>query len=256
MNLEDQESRLCGSVSLNALCILSDIAASQALALSQRSTLPSNLVGAGKSHRSFQGGHEMKTSHHAAPQTAPLTGKRVAVLMTDGVEQVEYTEPRKFLEENGAHVTLVSPKPRGDHVQGFKHLDPADRFTVEMDVHDARPLDFDALVLPGGVANPDRLRLSRESITFIREFARENKPIAAICHGPWTLIDAGIVAGKRVTSWPSIREDLRNAGAEWTDQPVVVDGKLVTSRQPDDIPAFDQALLRELTQVPLAARGA
>lgn len=181
-------------------------------------------------------------------QSAALQGKRVAVLMTDGVEQVEYTGPRGFLEEHGAQVTLVSPKPKGEEIQGFNHLSPGDRFPVEMDVRDAHSDEFDALVLPGGVANPDQLRLSPAAIGFIREFARENKPIAAICHGPWTLIDAGVAQGKHVTSWPSIKEDLRNAGAEWSDEPVVVDGKLVTSRKPDDIPAFDQALLQELTQ--------
>ncbi len=191
-----------------------------------------------------------------ASQQSALQGKHVAVLMTDGVEQVEYTAPRGFLEQHGVKVTLVSPKPRGEQVQGFNHLSPADRFPVELDVRDARPAEFDALVLPGGVANPDQLRLSTESITFIREFARENKPIAAICHGPWTLIDAGVVKGKRMTSWPSLREDLRNAGAEWTDEPVVVDGKLVTSRKPDDIPAFDEALLRELGQTTAAGRAA
>ncbi|UGQ44841.1 type 1 glutamine amidotransferase domain-containing protein [Massilia endophytica] len=176
-----------------------------------------------------------------------LKGKRVAVLMTDGVEQVEYTEPRSFLEQHGAKVTLVSPKGQGEQIQGFNHLEPAQKFEVEMDVRDARPMEFDALVLPGGVANPDQLRLSTESITFIKEFARENKPIAAICHGPWTLIDADLAKGKRLTSWPTLELDLRNAGAEWTDEQVVVDGKLVTSRKPDDIPAFNQALLRELS---------
>ena len=183
-----------------------------------------------------------------ARQHSSVQGKRVAVLMTDGVEQVEYTKPRQFLEEHGVNVTLVSPKHMGEKIQGFNHATPGDRFAVEMDVRDARPQDFDALVLPGGVANPDRLRLSPESIKFIRGFAREDKPIAAICHGPWTLIDAGIVQGKHVTSWPRLKEDLRNAGAEWTDAPVVVDGKLVTSRKPDDIPAFDEALLQELSE--------
>lgn len=185
----------------------------------------------------------MQTSQNMA-----LQGKNIAVLMTDGVEQVEYTGPRQFLEEHGAHVTLISPKAQGDEIQGFNHLSPADTFKVEMDVRDARPEDFDALVLPGGVANPDQLRLSNTAITFIRQFAREDKPIAAICHGPWTLIDAGLVQGKRLTSWPSLKEDLSNAGAQWTDEKVVVDGKLVTSRKPDDIPAFDQALLEELTR--------
>jgi len=177
-----------------------------------------------------------------------LQGKRVAILMTDGVEQVEYTGPRQFLEQQGAQCTLVSPKSTGDDIQGFNHLTPADKFKVELDVRDARPADFDALVLPGGVANPDQLRLSMDAITFIREFGRENKPIAAICHGPWTLIDADLVTGKRVTSWPTLQLDLQNAGAEWTDEQVVVDGKLVTSRKPDDIPAFNQALLAELQQ--------
>ncbi|MDB6061760.1 MAG: type 1 glutamine amidotransferase [Verrucomicrobiaceae bacterium] len=175
-----------------------------------------------------------------------LKGKRVAILMTDGVEQVEYTQPRQFLEKNAIEVTLVAPKEQGDSIQGFNHLTPADSFKNELDIRDARAGDFDALVLPGGVANPDSLRLNNESIAFIREFARENKPIAAICHGPWTLISAGIVSGKRVTSWPSLREDLSNAGGEWVDEEVVVDGKLITSRKPADIPAFNQALFNAL----------
>jgi protease I len=178
-----------------------------------------------------------------------LQGKRVAILMTDGVEQVEYTGPRSFLEQQGAQVTLVSPKASGEEIQGFNHMDPGDKFKVEMNVRDARPDDFDALVLPGGVANPDQLRLSADAIGFIREFGIGNKPIAAICHGPWTLIDADLVTGKRVTSWPTLQLDLQNAGAQWTDEQVVVDGKLVTSRKPDDIPAFNQAILHELTTV-------
>ena len=176
----------------------------------------------------------------------PLQGKRVAMLMTDGVEQIEYTSPRSFLEERGATVVLLSPKNVGEEVQGFKHMQPADRFKVEMNVGDANPSDFDALVLPGGVANPDQLRLSRAAIDFIRGFDVEDKPVGAICHGAWTLIDAGIATAKHMTSWPSLKQDLVNAGAQWTDQQVVVDGKLVTSRKPDDIPAFNQALLSEL----------
>jgi protease I len=179
-----------------------------------------------------------------------LQGKHVAMLLTDGVEEVEYTEPRRFLEENGARVTLLSPKNTGDEIQAFNHLTPSEKFKVEMAVRDARPHDFDALVLPGGVANPDQLRLSDEAISFIREFGEEDKPIAAICHGPWTLIDAGIAQAKHMTSWPTLRNDLRNAGAEWTDEQVVVDGKLITSRKPDDIPAFNQALLKELAVPP------
>ena len=179
-------------------------------------------------------------------QGRALQGKRVAILMTDGVEQVEYTGPRSFLEGQGAQVTLISPKPAGEDIQGMNHMDLGDKFKVEMNVRDARPGDFDALVLPGGVANPDQLRLSTESINFIREFGLGNKPIAAICHGPWTLIDADLVTGKRMTSWPSLQTDLQNAGAQWSDEQVVVDGTLVTSRKPDDIPAFNQALLSQL----------
>ncbi len=175
-----------------------------------------------------------------------LNGKKVAVLMTDGVEQVEYTAPREFLEQHGATVTLIAPKAKGEQIQGFEHLDPAKKFAVELDVRDAKASDFDALVLPGGVANPDNLRMSKESIAFIRAFGEADKPVAAICHGPWTLIDAGIAKGKRMTSWPTLQPDLRNAGAQWTDEQVVVDGKLVTSRKPDDIPAFNDAILQQL----------
>jgi protease I len=172
--------------------------------------------------------------------------RRVAVLMTDGVEQVEYTGPREFLEEHGAQVTLISPKGREEKVQGFRHLTPGDEFPVEMNVRDANPGDYDALVLPGGVANPDQLRLSKESIAFIRDFAALGRPIAAICHGPWTLIDAGVAKGKRMTSWPTLQTDLRNAGAQWSDEEVVVDGQVITSRKPDDIPAFNAALWKKL----------
>jgi protease I len=176
-----------------------------------------------------------------------LKGKRVAVLMTDGVEQIEYTSPRSFLEQHGAQVTLLSPKGAGEAIQGFNHLAPGDKFQVEKNIKEAKPGDYDALVLPGGVANPDQLRLNPESIAFIRAFAESDKPIAAICHGPWTLIDAGVAQAKHMTSWPSLMADLRNAGAEWTDEPVVVDGRLITSRKPADLPLFNDALLKELT---------
>jgi protease I len=180
----------------------------------------------------------------------PLQGKRVAMLMTDGVEQIEYTSPRSFLEEQGATVVLLSPKAAGDEVQGFHHMQPADRFKVDMNVADAKPADFDGLVLPGGVANPDQLRLSKEAIDFIRDFDAEDKMVAAICHGPWTLIDAGIATGKHLTSWPSLKRDLTNAGAEWSDEEVVLDARLVTSRKPDDLPAFNDMLLKELLVAP------
>jgi len=180
----------------------------------------------------------------------PLQGKRVAMLMTDGVEQIEYTSPRSFLEEQGATVVLLAPKAAGDDVQGFNHMQPADRFKVEMNVRDAKPADFDGLVLPGGVANPDQLRMSKEAIDFIRDFDAEDKMVAAICHGPWTLIDAGIATGRHLTSWPSLKRDLTNAGAEWTDEEVVLDARLVTSRKPDDLPAFNDMLLKELLVAP------
>lgn len=180
----------------------------------------------------------------------PLEGIRVAMLMTDGVEQIEYTSPRSFLEEHGATVVLVSPKAAGEEVQGFNQLQPADKFKVELNVADANPTDFDGLVLPGGVANPDLLRASKESIEFIRGFPIEEKMVAAICHGPWTLIDAGVAAAKHLTSWPSLKRDLTNAGAEWTDDEVVVDARLVTSRKPDDLPAFNDAVMKELLLPP------
>ena len=170
-----------------------------------------------------------------------LKGKRVAVLMTDGVEQIEYTSPRSFLEEHGATVTLISPKAKGDS------------FEVELHIAQASPRDFDALLLPGGVSNPDALRLDKASIDFIRAFGAEEKPIAAICHGPLTLIDAGVAKAKHMTSWPSLQNDLRNAGAEWTDEEVVIDGRLITSRKPDDLPAFNKALLESLAIDPATA---
>lgn len=175
-----------------------------------------------------------------------LKGKHVAVLMTDGVEQVEYTEPRAFLEAQGAVVTLMSPKNKGEQVQGKNHDADGDRFTVEMHVRDAKPADFDALLLPGGEENPRKLRQSAEAIDFIREFALEDKPIAAICHGPLALIDAGLAQARHLTSWPESKGELVKAGAEWSDEAVVIDDKLITSRKPADIPAFNDALFKEL----------
>jgi protease I len=194
--------------------------------------------------------HSTKGVYMEQVSSKPLQGKRVAMLMTDGVEQIEYTSPRSFLEEQGATVVLLAPKAAGEEVQGFNHMQPGDRFKVEMNVGDAKPADFDGLVLPGGVANPDQLRLSKEAIAFIREFDGEDKMVAAICHGPWTLIDAGIATGKHLTSWPSLKRDLTNAGAEWSDEAVVLDARLVTSRKPDDLPAFNDMLLKELMIAP------
>lgn len=171
-----------------------------------------------------------------------LKGLRVAVLLTDGFEQVEMTGPRQALENAGATVTLVAPKP--GEVRGWNHHEPADTFPVGATLADAQPADFDALMLPGGVVNPDALRIDAKAVAFAKHFVQAGKPVAAICHGPWTLIEAQGVNGRRMTSWPSLRSDLSNAGAQWVDEPVVVDGPLVTSRKPDDLPAFNREMVR------------
>jgi deglycase len=164
---------------------------------------------------------------------ATLHGKKVAMLVADGFEQVEMTEPRKALEKAGAHVEIVSPKT--GRVRGWQSTDWGDDFDVDVTLAAADSEDYDALVLPGGVMNPDKLRAIPEARAFVRAFFDDGKPVAAICHGPWTLVDAGVIEGKKVTSWPSLQADLGNAGASWVDQEVVVDGTLVTSRKPDDI---------------------
>jgi protease I len=172
-----------------------------------------------------------------------LEGRTIAVLATDGVEQVELTEPVKALKDAGAHVEVVSDKKT--EIQAFKHHDKAAKVPVDTPLDAAHPEDFDGLVLPGGVINPDALRLVPEAIAFVRHFVKEKKPIAAICHGPWTLIDAGGVKGKTMTSWPSLKTDLSNAGAKWVDQDVATDKHLVTSRKPDDLPAFTKTMIAE-----------
>jgi len=184
-----------------------------------------------------------------------LQGKRVAVLMTDGVEQVEYTQPRAFLEERGARVTLVSPKRAGEQVQCVRSGDPGASFTVALSAADARPGDYDALLLPGGAANPAALRASAAAIAFIKAFGDANKPIAAMCHGPLTLVDAGLARARHLTSAPSLQAALRDAGAEWTDDEVVVDDRLITSRGPDDLPAFNDAFMKELIVAGIADTG-
>jgi protease I len=173
---------------------------------------------------------------------ADLNGTRVAILITDGFEQVEMTEPRKALDQAGAQTRIVSPK--SGKVRGWNHTDWGEEFPVDLALDQARPDDFDALLLPGGVMNPDRLRMQPQAVAFAKAFADAGKPIAVICHGPWTLVEAGVVRGRRITSWPSLQTDLRNAGANWVDQEVVVDGNLVSSRKPDDIPAFNRELTR------------
>jgi protease I len=174
--------------------------------------------------------------------TRSLSGRKVAFLVAaEGIEQVELTEPWQAVEKAGGEPALVSPET--GKVQAFDHLDKADTFDVDVAVADARVDDYAGLVLPGGVANPDALRLDRDAVGFVKAFFDAGKPVAAICHAPWVLAEAGVVSGKRLTSWPSLQTDLRNAGAEWVDEEVVVDGTLVTSRKPDDLPAFNEKLL-------------
>lgn len=175
-----------------------------------------------------------------------LNGKKVAILVENGFEQVEMTEPRKALEGAGAGTDLISPVQ--GKVKGWKFTEWGDEFEVDVPLEEANVNDYDALMLPGGVINPDKLRLHPEAIRFIHQFFEQGKPVAAICHGPWTLIDAQVVRGRRVTSWPSLKTDLRNAGAEWVDEQVVVDHGLVTSRKPDDIPAFNRKMIEEFAE--------
>jgi protease I len=175
-----------------------------------------------------------------------LDGKRIAFLATDGVEQVELTEPLKAVRDEGAEVDLISLE-EGDF-QGFNHLDKGDTFTADKAVADADPDDYDAIVQPGGVANPDFLRTDPDAVAFFRAFFEAKKPAGVICHGPWMLVEADVAKGRKVTSWPSLRTDLKNAGAEWVDEEVVVDEGLVTSRKPDDLPAFCAKIVEEFCE--------
>jgi protease I len=178
---------------------------------------------------------------------APLNGKKVAILVaTEGIEQVELTEPRKALEEAGATVELVSTET--GEAQAFNHLDKADTFPIDRAVSDVSAEDYDALMLPGGVANPDNLRTNEDAVGFVRGFFDAGKPVAAICHAPWTLVEADVVRGRTLTSWPSLQTDLRNAGATWVDEEVHVDQGLVTSRKPDDLPAFNAKMIEEFAE--------
>jgi protease I len=172
---------------------------------------------------------------------ARLTGKLIAVLATDGFEQVELTSPVEALKKEGARVDVVSNTSGA--IQGYNHHDKGDRIAVDLTLDQAISANYDALVLPGGVINPDALRLEPKAIAFIRSFVDAGKPVAAICHGPWTLIEAGAVKGKKMTSWPSLKTDLINAGAHWIDEAVVVDGALITSRKPADLPAFNSEIV-------------
>jgi protease I len=175
-----------------------------------------------------------------------LQGKKIAFLASDMVEQVELTEPWKAVEQAGAKAELVSIK--SGEIQGFDHYDKADTFKVDKQAPDARAADYDGLVLPGGVGNPDNLRQDPDAVEFVRAFFEAGKPVAVICHGPWTLIEADVVRGRTLTSFPSIKTDLRNAGATWVDEEVVVDDGLVSSRKPDDLPAFCKKMIEEFAE--------
>jgi protease I len=172
-----------------------------------------------------------------------LAGKHIAILATDGFEQVELTEPLKALKKAGAHVDVVSL--HGGQIQGMKHHDKGRKVAVDRTLDEAHPEHYDGLVVPGGVANPDEMRMHEQAVTFTRHFFSAKKPIAAICHGPWMLIEAKVVKDREVTSWPSLKTDLENAGAHWVDREVVVDNGLVTSRKPDDLPAFCEKMIEE-----------
>jgi protease I len=181
-----------------------------------------------------------------AANTPSLSGKRVAILATDGVEQVELTEPRKALDSAGATTKVVSPKPGS--IKGWNHTNWGDPIKVDVTLESTSPDDYDALLLPGGVMNPDHLRTNVNAVNFVRAFFEAGKPVAAICHGPWLLVEADVVRGRNVTSWPSLQTDLKNAGADWTDSQVVTDHGLVTSRKPDDIPAFNKKMIEEFAE--------
>jgi protease I len=176
-----------------------------------------------------------------------LQGKRVAFLVAnEGIEQIELTEPWKAVEEAGGEPELIAPE--SGKAQAFEHLDKADTFSVDKTAAEANADDYDGLVLPGGVANPDILRTDEEAVAFTRAFFEAGKPVAAICHGPWTLVEAGVVKGRTLTSWPSLKTDIRNAGGEWVDEEVHVDSGLVTSRKPDDLEAFSAKLVEEIAE--------
>lgn len=175
-----------------------------------------------------------------------IRGKRVAILAADGFEEAELTEPRKALQEAGAETKVVSPA--SGRIQGMHHLEKGTTVAVDLPLQEAKPDDFDALMLPGGALNPDTLRVNPTALEFVRGFFAAGKPVAAICHAGWVLADAGVLQGRKVTSWPAIRNDIQRAGAHWVDEPVVVDNGLVTSRMPADIPAFNSKMIEEISE--------
>jgi protease I len=180
------------------------------------------------------------------PNMQKLNGKKVAILVEDGFEQVELTSPKQALEEAGAKAHIISPK--SGKVKGWDHTKWGQEFPVDVGIEQANANDYDALVLPGGVMNPDKLRMNQSAVQFVHSFFEQHKPVAAICHGPWTLVEANVVKGRKLTSYPSLQTDLKNAGANWVDQEVVVDQGLVTSRKPDDLPAFNRKLVEEIAE--------
>jgi protease I len=182
-----------------------------------------------------------------------LQGKRIAFVAADGVEQIELTEPWKAVEEAGAEPELLSVEE--GEIQGFEHLDKGGTFKVDKVVSQADPSDYEGLVLPGGVANPDFLRMDEDAVKFIKRFFEQGKPVGVICHGPWTLVEAGVVKGRKITSWPSLKTDIRNAGGNWVDEEVVVDAGLVSSRKPDDLPAFCAKIVEEFSEGEHAERA-
>ena len=175
-----------------------------------------------------------------------LQGTKVAIVAADMVEQVELVEPRKELDNAGAETHLISLKP--GKIQAFNHFDPADRFDVDKTIEEVDASDYDALMIPGGVGNPDQLRGNENVVSFVREFFQAGKPVAAICHAPWVLVEAGVVRDRTLTSWPTLQTDVRNAGGNWVDEEVHVDQGLVTSRKPDDIPAFNKKMIEEFRE--------
>src|ERR1700749_2564438 len=176
---------------------------------------------------------------------AKLQGKKIAIVVTDGFEQVELTEPKKALEEAGATVHVISPKP--GQIKGWKFTDWGENTKVDRTLDEAKPSEYDGLVLPGGQINPDKLRIEPKAVAFVTDFFNSGKPIGAICHGPWMLVEACVVKRRTLTSWPSVRTDIQNAGGHWVDEEVVTDGNLTTSRKPDDLPAFNEKLIREFS---------
>lgn len=178
--------------------------------------------------------------------TGNLSGKTIAILATDGFEQVELTEPKKALEHAGAKTRVIAP--HGGEIKGWKSTDWGEKVRVDVELNSAKPEDYDALLLPGGVMNPDKLRTEPKAVAFVKKFFESGKPVAAICHGPQLLIEAGVLKGRRMTSFPSLKTDLKNAGANWVDEEVVVDQSLTTSRKPDDIPAFNKKIIEQFAE--------